>query len=175
MVGFLNFVIMCMSTIGYTVISLLEPITEYQIDLINHYEEYLMSFGQEKGYSFWWEHRPAKVNSYYQQQYVKHLGTEIKYEITIWGKGEPIFRTVEALLKYFGGYYVYGIDKWTRPYLRGKYFKIYKHSRIGIPVYSFHLVDWEFIAGYFNGNDTEEIRDIYDIARFERCEYKDVY
>jgi len=160
-----------MSTFGETYIFLLEPITDYHIDLIDNYEDYLLSFGQDKGYSFVWEHFTADVNSYYQKQYVKHLGTEIKYKIKIWGKGEPIFRTVEALMKYLGAYYIHRIDKWTRPYLSGKYYKIYKRSKIGIPIYSLHLVDWEFIASYFNRTDSDEIRDIYNIARFEKEEY----
>ena len=169
--GFLNFDIMCMSTIGETSFSLTEPITEYHIDLINHYEEYLMSFGQEKGYSFVWRHGPIEVSPYYQEQYIKHLGTGLKYEITIWGKGEPIFRTVEALMKYFGGYYTYGMDKTTLPYLRGKYYEIYKPGKDGNPEYVFHLVDWEFIAAYFNGTDDQKIKDIYNLSRFEKEEY----
>jgi len=125
-----------------------------------------MSFGWEKGYSFVWRHGPIEVSTYYQEQYIKHLGTGLKYEITIWGKGEPIFRTIEALMKYFGGYYTYGMDKTTLPYLRGKYYEIYKPGKDGNPEYVFHLVDWEFIAAYFNGTDDEKVKDIYNLSRF---------
>ncbi|TFH38152.1 MAG: hypothetical protein E4G95_04135 [Bacteroidia bacterium] len=81
-----------------------------------------------------------------------------------------MFRATEAIMKYFGGYYSHQIDDDDAKYLIGEYYAIRKRNKWGLPVYDYHLVDWEFIAGYFNQMDDEGIRNVYSIERFEKFE-----
>ncbi len=69
-------------------------------------------------------------------------------------------------MKFFGGYYIYGIDWETEQYLKGEYYAIRKHNKLGIPVYAYHMASWEFIAGYFNKMDGDDIREVYSIGLF---------
>ena len=90
---------------------------------------------------------------------------------SIWLK-DPLLRSVEAIMKFFGGYYIYSIDWETQEFLTGEYYAIRKHNKLGIAVYDYHLVDWQFIAGYFNQLDDEKIGNLYSIERFERNEFQ---
>jgi hypothetical protein len=69
-------------------------------------------------------------------------------------------------MKFFGGYYIYNIDWETQEYLRGEYYAIRKRNNVGIPVYAYHILNWAFIAGYFNQMDRKEIREVYSIGLF---------
>ena len=50
-------------------------------------------------------------------------------------------------------------------------------NTFGIPVFAYFMHDWIFVKTYFNVMDMDntEIRNLYDIARFERVEYEEVY
>lgn len=77
-----------------------------------------------------------------------------------------MFRSVEAIMKEFGGYYIYSIDSETEPYLKGDYYAIRKRNKLGIPRYAYHILDWEFIAAYFNQMDGKDIKEVYSIGFF---------
>jgi len=83
-----------------------------------------------------------------------------------------MFRAAEAIMKYFDGYYQMHITYDIARYLVGKYYAIRKRNKLGIPVYNYHLVNWEFIASYFNVLDCDEVRNIYSIERFKNNEFK---
>lgn len=153
---------------GCTSIWLKEPMTFSQKKTLFEYEKCLdsLSPGILKGYSFWWKLKPVDCFSRYEQrQFKKHLGSEIMEEISICGLADPMFRAVEAIMKEFGGYYTFRIDNEARQYLKGEYYAIRKFNKLGILIYSYHIVDWEFIAGYFNRNDEDDIRYVYDMRR----------
>jgi len=153
---------------GYTSIWLKEPLTFTQKKVLHHYERYLSSLspGKIRSYSFWWKLKPAdRFSRYEQKQFKKYLGSEIKEEISICGLADPLFRSVEAIMKEFGGYYIYSIDGATEKYLKGKYYAIRKRNKLGIPGYAYHILNWEFIANYFNQKDEDDIRYVYDIER----------
>ena len=69
-------------------------------------------------------------------------------------------------MKFFGGYYIYNIDWEMYEYLRGEYYAIRKRNNVGMPVYAYHILDWEFIAAYFNRTDDDDIREAYSMLRF---------
>ncbi len=86
--------------------------------------------------------------------------------IQICGLADPLFRSVEAITKDFGGFYIHSIDNEKEQYLKRKYFPIRKRNRLGFPIYAYHLVSWEFVAGYFNQMDYDDIREVYSIGLF---------
>jgi len=151
---------------GCTSIWLKRPMTFAQKKIIYRYESYLASLGQMKIHSFYWKLKPADgFTKYEQQQFRKYLGSEIKEELVICGLADPLFRAVEAIMQTFGWYYKYEISEETEPYLKGKYFTIRKRNKLGVPVYAYHILDWQFIAAYFNRMDENYIRYVYDIDR----------
>ena len=68
-------------------------------------------------------------------------------------------------MKFFGAYYIYNIDWEMQEYVRGEYYAIRKRNNSGVSVYAYHILDWEFIAAYFNRMDEDDIRYVYDIER----------
>ena len=157
---------------GCTSIWLKEPLTFAQKKIIYRYERYLASLGEMKIHSFYWKLKPANSYSKYEQkQFKKYLGTEIKQELVICGLADPLFRSVEAIMKFFGGYYTYNIDWEMQEYVRGEYYVIRKRNKLGVPVYAYHILDWQFIASYFNQMDGQEIRNLYDIYGFKKGKF----
>lgn len=151
---------------GCTSIWFKRPLTFAQKKIINKYEQYLASLGPKKIHSFYWRLKPADgFTKYEQEQFRKHLGSEIKEEFVICGLADPLFRSVEAIMEVFGGYYIHSIDNETEQYLKGKYYAIRKRNKLGMPSYAYHILDWQFVAGYFNQKDGDDIRWLYDIAR----------
>ena len=61
-----------------------------------------------------------------------------------------MFRTAEAIMKYFDGYYQQGVDNEIASYLTNKYYAIRKPNKVGMPVNTYHILDLEFVAAYFN-------------------------
>jgi len=78
-------------------------------------------------------------------------------------------------MKYFNGYYKQHIDAEMVKCLEGEYHVINERNKWGIPRYSYHLVDCEFISGYFNRMDDEKIRNVCSIDRFERNEFQAIW
>ena len=74
-------------------------------------------------------------------------------------------------MKFFGGYYTYNIDWEMQEYVRGEYYVIRKRNKLGVPVYAYHILDWQFIASYFNQMDGQEIRNLYDIYGFKKGKF----
>ena len=152
---------------GCTSIWLKEPMTFAQKKIIYKYERYLASLGPMKIHSFYWKLKPAtEFSKYEQQQFKRYLGSGIKEEMVICGLADPLFRSVESIMKEFGGYYIYSIDSETEQYLKGKYYAIRKRNKVGVSVYAYHILDWEFIAAYFNQMDDDDIREVYSISLF---------
>jgi len=85
-----------------------------------------------------------------------------------------MFRSAEAIMRYFNGYYQMAHDDDISK-AKGKHYRINKRNRFGIPKYAYHLVNWEYIANYFNVMDSEKIRNLYSIERFKRNEYKRIW
>jgi len=44
-----------------------------------------------------------------------------------------------------------------------EYYAIRKRNKLGMPVYAYHLLDWQFVAGYFNQMYGDDIREVYSI------------
>ena len=150
---------------GCTSIWLKRPMTFAQKKIIYRYEQYLASLGEMKIHSFYWKLKPADCfTDYEQQQFKKYLGSEIQEELVICGLADPLFRAVEAIMQTFGWYYKYEITEETEPYLKGKYYAIRKRNKLGTPVYAYHILDWEFVAGYFNQMDEDDIRGVYSLG-----------
>ena len=111
--------------------------------------------------SFYWKLKPAEGFSRYEQkQFKRCLGTEIKQELVICGLADPLFRSVESIMKEFNSYYIYSIDSKTEEFLKGEYYAIRKRNKLGVPVYAYHILDWEFIAAYFNRMDGIDIKGV---------------
>ena len=138
--------------------------------LLQKYEYFLMDY--RKGYSFDYEYRQPVIDTRFERNQVKSkLGFIPQQEIQICGLADPMFRAAEAIMKYFNGYYQMAHDDDISKAM-GKHDVIRKRNRFGIPVYDYHLCDWEYIANYFNVLDTVQIKNVYDINRFKRNEFE---
>ena len=132
--------------------------------LLQKYEYFLMDYGL--GYSFSYEYRGPKFSSKYERKQVESaLGFITGQEIMICGLADPMFIAAEAIMKYFHGNYQMHITNDIAQYLKGEYYAIRKRIKFGIPKDEYYLVDWQFIAGYFNQMDDEKIRNVYSIER----------
>jgi len=151
---------------GCTSIWFRKPLTFAKKKIIYRYERYLALLGEMKIHSFYWKLKPADSFSRYEQnQFKDYLGSEIEEEMVVCGLADPLFRSVEAIMKFFGGYYIYPIDWQMQEYVRGEYYAIRKRNKVGISVYAYHILDWEFIAAYFNQMDGDDIREVYSLFR----------
>ena len=142
--------------------------------LLQKYEYYLMDYGL--GYSFSYEYRQPEIRTRYERKQIQsQLGFIPQQEIQICGLADPMFRSAEAIMKYFNGYYQQHISEDERKYLNPKCIAIRKRNKLGIRKYVYHLVDWQFIANYFNQLDTDKVRNVYDLDRFRRNEFEKLW
>ncbi len=77
-----------------------------------------------------------------------------------------MFRAIEAIIKYFNAYLEIdlGDSDIDRPI--GECYAIKSYNKFLRENHIYHLVNWEFVAEYFNKNDDKEIRDVYSLDRF---------
>ena len=138
--------------------------------LLQKYEYFLMDYGL--GYSFSYEYRQPEIRTRYERKQIKsQLGFIPQQEIQICGLADPMFRAAEAIMKYFNGYYKM-VDPDDISKANGKHYVINRCNRFGILVYAYHLVNWDFIACYFNVLDSDKVRNVYDLDRFKRNEFE---
>jgi hypothetical protein len=138
--------------------------------LLQKYEYFLMDYGL--GYSFSYEFRQPIIDTRFERKQIQsHLGFIPQQEIQICGLADPMFRAAEAIMKYFNGYYKMAHDD-DISQAKGKHYRIKKRNRFGIPVYNYHLVNWEYIGSYFNVLDSDKIRNVYSFERFKRNEFQ---
>ncbi|MEA1888079.1 MAG: hypothetical protein U9N72_12810 [Bacteroidota bacterium] len=71
-------------------------------------------------------------SKYEEKKFKRYLGTKIKQELVICGLADPLFRSVEAIMKFFGGYYIYSIDCEMQEYLRSEYYAIRNRNKLGV-------------------------------------------
>ena len=83
-----------------------------------------------------------------------------------------MFRGAEAIMKYFNGYYKEHRNDDELSQSEGKHHRIKKRNAYGIPVIAYYLHDWVFISKYFNAVDRQEIKNLYDIARFKENDFE---
>jgi len=132
-----------------------------------------MDYG--KGYSFSQEYRQPEIKTKFERNQIKSkLGFIPEQEIMICGLADPMFRAAEAIMKYFDGYYI-SRHKDDLSKAKGLHLAIKKRNTFGIPVFAYFMHDWVYVRTYFNVMDNPEIRNLYDMTRFERVEYKNVY
>ena len=137
--------------------------------LLKEYEMYLESF-KNMGYSFGYKFKDPIFTKFEKKQLLNTIGYVPEEEIYICGLATPIFRSIEAILKHFGGYAKIGVGEIYKeqPDIKGKCFEIRK-SRSD-PYYKyfkrFQLIDWEMIANVYNLYATPEIKEIYSIQNF---------
>lgn len=143
--------------------------------LLQKYESFLMDYSL--GYSFSYEFRAPEIKTKYERKQIQSkLGFLPEQEIMICGLADPIFRAAEAIMKYFNGYYSHIIEEEDdRRCLNKKCFPIKKRNKIGFPYYAYHIVNWKFIADYFNRADHKKINYLYSLDRFEKNEYRMIW
>lgn len=139
--------------------------------LLQKYEYFLMDYGV--GYSFDYEYRQPEFDTRCERNQIKSkLGFIPEQDIFICGLADPMFRAAEAIMKYFNGYYMIYVHDDIAKYLNYRCIAIKKRNKWGIPKYAYHLVDWQFIANYYNQLDTKKVRTVYDIERFKNNEFE---
>jgi len=151
---------------GCLCIWLHKPLTDEQMLLMKQYELYLQNLGL--GYSFSYDLRLPDIKTRFEMRQVKRvIGYIPEQEIFICGLADPMFRATEAILKYFNGCLSisFDISGFCNPI--GKCYAIRKRNKhfFLFTRISYHLVDWEFVAGYWNRFDDQGIRDVYSIKR----------
>ncbi len=133
--------------------------------ILKQYESYLQSY--KIGYSFLYGYRKLEIMSNDERSQIENaIGYIPKQELAISGLADPMFRAIEALLKYFGGYLAIGVDVSAIDKPKGEYYPIITYDNYFRDKYVYHLVSWEFVAGYFNRDDDKGIRDVYSLDRF---------
>ena len=138
-------------------------LTHQEKSLLKEYENYLMKY---KGFSFIYEIRIPVITKHEEKQLLNTIGYLPDEEISISGLATPLFRAIEAILKYFGGYAKIGASNY--PNLKGECYEIRK-SNIYFPHLlgnKYYLSDWEIIANEYNLDDTPEIKETYSIQNF---------
>ncbi len=137
--------------------------------LLKEYEMYLESFKNMR-YSFGYKFKVPFFTKFEKKQLLNTIGYVPEEEIFICGLATPLFRSIEAILKHFGGYAKIGVGDIYKeqPDIKGRCFEIRK-SRSD-PYYKyikrFQLIDWEMIADLYNLDDPVEIKEIYSIQNF---------
>lgn len=140
------------------------PLTIQEKLILTKYEIYLDQ-SKSYGYSFMYEFRVPIITKYEEVQLLNTIGYIPQAEIQICGLATPLFRSIEAILKYFGGYAKIGVGDIYKeqPGISGKCFNIDKNQEAQdyqyIPRYQ--LIDWEMVANVHNLDDPPEIKEIY--------------
>lgn len=133
------------------------PLSTEEKTLLINYENYLMQF---KGYSFIHEFKVSCITTHEKNQLHNSIGYIPEEEICISGLATPVFRSIEAILKHFGGYAKIGPG--NDPIVNGKWYKI-RESNGNI----YYLSNWEILNNTYNLNDSASIKEIYSIQRLE--------
>lgn len=145
------------------------PLTIEEKSLLEEYEEYLWQF-KSYGYSIMHEFKLPVITKFENGQLLKTIGYIPEEEIYICGLVTPLFRSIEAILKHFGGYAMINVGDIYKeqPAIKGKCFEIRKCKLDSENPYadSYQLINWEMISNAFNLYDPPEIREIYSIQNF---------
>ena len=118
------------------------------------------------------EFRKTKPKSTKEKMLIeKILGSYPEEEIHICGWADDIFPAFEAILERFGGYLNISIGAEPEVFerLKGHWHKI-KYNINDLPPIdycSYHLIDYEFVKGYFNESSTEDERRKYSLERVD--------
>jgi hypothetical protein len=145
-------------------------LTTYEKSLLKEYEIYLMRI-KNKRYSFMHEFKVPFITNYEKSQLLKTIGYVPEEEIYICGLATPLLRSMEAILKHFGGYAQIGAG--DDPTVEGESYEIRKtniyfpHRRYN----KYYLSDWRIIASFYNRYDPLEIKKIYSILDFQKNKY----
>ena len=143
-------------------------LTLQEKSLLKEYEIYLEQF---KRYSFSHDFKVPFITEYEKKQLRNTIGYIPEEEIYICGLATPLFRSIEAILKYFGGYAQIGPG--DNPLVKGICHKIRKNG-IYFPHLKgniYYLIDWELLANVYNLYDTPEIKEIYSIQSFIKVNF----
>jgi hypothetical protein len=144
-------------------------LTTREKGLLMEYEVYLMGF-KHKGYSFSQKFKIPTFTKFEKKQLLSSIGYVPEEELFICGLATPLFRSIEAILKHFGGYAKIGISDIYKeqPEIIGKCYEIRKGR--SDPNYKYikqyQLIDWEMISNVYNKDDPPEIKEIYSIQNF---------
>lgn len=143
---------------------LINPLSVQDKSLLIAYQDYLQKY--KMGYSFMFDLKVPNLCIYEKEQLLNTIGFIPEEEIYVCGLITPLLRSIEAILKYFGGYAEIGAG--YDPSVEGVCYEIKrslaitKNSKENI----YRLSNWEIIANVYNKNDTDEIKAIYSIQRF---------
>jgi hypothetical protein len=139
-------------------------LTAEEKSILNEFESYLQQY--KIRYSFIHSFKIPSFTKYEKGQLLQIMGFIPEEELYICGLATPLFRSIEAILKYYGGYAEIGPG--YDETVKGNFHKIRKtqiYFNHFYPV-SYYLSDWEIIANVYNQDDPPEIRRIYSIPNF---------
>jgi len=138
-----------------------KPLSESDKELLKKYSTYISSFSAYFDIRF----KELKIRSHNQKkQILTAIGYIPKYEIQLVGFVDKIFPAAEAILREFGGFLSLNIGA-TLNQLRktkGEFHHI-KNTRL-----EYFLIDWKVTANYFNVSDSEEVREVFSLSKFEK-------
>lgn len=136
--------------------------------ILKKYEIYLRQY--TNGLSFIYEFKVPFITKYEQSQFLKTIGYIPEEEISICALATPLFRAVEAILKFYGGFAkICFADVYKdNPDLKGICHVIQKSNleEDHPSMSTYQLIDWELTFNLYNCYDPPEIREIYSIQSF---------
>ncbi len=142
-------------------------LTDREKSLLKEYEIFFQPYGHR--FSFVHGFKILYLTNYEKSQLLKTIGYIPEEELYICGLATPLFRSIEAILKYFGGFAKIGSGETKdNPEIKGVYYEIRKSRLYYNHLYplSYYLIDWEIVANVYNTYDTPKIREFYSIQNF---------
>jgi hypothetical protein len=140
------------------------PLTTQEKSLLEEYQLNLHQYNM--GYSFMYEFKEPYITKFEKDQLLKTIRFVPREEIYICGLATPLFRSMEAILKYFGGFAQLGPG--DDPQVKGVCHLVRKNRTYfpGLKYNAYYLIDWEIVANAYNQSDPPEIREIYSLQNF---------
>ena len=137
-----------------------KPLDISEKKLIRVYAHYIDS---STGYFI--KFRDLKIEKIFvQKQIFKAIGYIPNFEILLFGFGDLIFNSAEAILKEYGGFLKICSDV-TKEELN----TIFGQCHFIFDKYiGFYLMDWKFVSGYFNCKNDNEINKRFSIPEFKK-------
>jgi hypothetical protein len=145
-----------------------QTLTKQEKYLLRGYEEYLHKC--KFGYSFMHSFKIPKYSVAEKKQLLNTIGYIPEEVIYVCGLATPLFRSIEAILKFYGGYLKMGTRNILKnhPDIKGRCFTIRKKKYLSniLLASSYQLIDWEIVGLLFNCDDPPEIKEIYSIQNY---------
>jgi hypothetical protein len=145
-----------------------KTLNEQEKYLLHEYNKYLHEY--KFGYSFLYSFHAPEYSTAEKKQLLNTIGYVPSEVIYICGLATPLFRSIEAILKYFGGYAKISIGNALKDNdnNKRKSFTIRKKKYISkiLISSSYQLINSEMVTFFFNYDDPPEIKMLYSVNNY---------